>query len=975
MEVLVISKHDIIKKFQKNPDQYWGVKLFGEEGFVRRKCTHCGKFFWTLTEDTVCNDVTCRPYGFIGNPPTKRKFDYFETWNAIEKFFAKRGHAPLKAYPVVNRWFPGLYFTIAGIVNFYRKEEDELVFEFPANPNILLQPCLRFNDVQNTGLNGKSYSCFEMIQQSALYNAKEGYWKDTCVALDYELLTAVFGIPPEEIMFIEDAWLGPNAFGSSLEYYVQGLELGNCVFTEFVGTPTSYTEMKNKVIDMGAGFERFVWISNGTPTSYDVVFGPVINTLFKQTGLEYDNDFMAGYAKLSGTLNIDEIADLNAERKRIAAALSIPLHELEQKVSPVEGLYALADHTRTLLFAISDGGLPSNVAGGYNLRVILRRALSIIEKFNWDVDLGELAALHAKYLKKRYPILKEHIDTVQDVLAVEGARYQQTREKSQKIIQSYAGKEIPEHELLQLYDSKGIPPEQLGVKVPENFYKNLTEKHMNAEREEKEHEKIPVKPAAIQQTQLLYYENPYMQEFDATVLKKTGNWVVLNKTCFYPEGGGQPGDYGMLTSKGRTYEVIDTQKADGIILHKLKSVTGIREGEHVHGKLNWERRSILMKMHDATHIIAGAARAVIGTHIWQAGAQKGTDTSRLDVTHYLPFTHEAVEKIEELANKIVKKNLPITAKVYPRGEAERTFGFTLYQGGSSPGKEVRVLNVGDGFDVEACGGTHGFTTKDVELIKIIKTERIQDGVNRIEFTAGPRAREFVKEERNLFDAALEQTARLSPSLREHSQKLLEAAQKQDHRFISRALSESAAIFSVERKHILPTLTKFITEIEQGQELLNTTRQKMGKDGASLEEETFFSEVKHMDTLPKLCQLIFTLWKQQRKSIDKMRHIQSEKEARSLIEKAREGEVFEIVDGERKDLIETATIILSLNPDLTVILANQAGDIIGMSRKKDMGPVIAHICRETGGSGGGRGGLAQGRVNLSKLLRYIEKHKK
>src|SRR5438445_3726178 len=201
-------KEKIIQEFQKNPDRYWKVKLFDEKGFERKKCRNCGKFFWTITKQTICNDATCRNYDFIGNPPTKSKFDYFETWSEIKKFFVRSDHTWINRYPIICKWLPDLNFVIAGIVDFLRVENGNVNFNLPANPLILLQPCLRFNDIANTGLNGKSNTLFGMVQQTSSYDGKTGYWKDECIDLDFQLLTKVFRIPEKEIVFIEDVWVG-----------------------------------------------------------------------------------------------------------------------------------------------------------------------------------------------------------------------------------------------------------------------------------------------------------------------------------------------------------------------------------------------------------------------------------------------------------------------------------------------------------------------------------------------------------------------------------------------------------------------------------------------------------------------------------------------------------------------------------------------------------------------------------------------
>ena len=743
MEEIKVDKKNLIKKLQSNPQRYWKVKLFDELGFKRRQCNNCKKFFWTLTNQEKCNDASCRTYDFIGNPPTKKPLDYFETWKTIEKFFVKNDHTSINPYPVVCRWIPNLYFTVAGIVDFLRVDNGNVSFDLPANPLILTQPCLRFNDVINTGINGKSYTAFGMIQQTALYDGKQGYWKDECIDLDWRLLTEVFGIPDGEIVFIEDAWLGPTAFGSSLEYHVQGLELGNAVFTEFAGTIDNYKEMDNKIIDMGAGHERFAWITQGTPTSYDVVFGDVIKKLKKVCDIDYDKDFFLKYSKISGGLNADE-GDLNLQRKNVAKELKVSVDELEKRVLPLEALYAIADHSRALTFAIAGSGLPSNIGGGYNLRVILRRALSFINKFNFPIKLEEVSIWHANYLKKLFPELKKHEDDIVKILTVEEKRYNQTVQRSKKIVEDFSGRKVPEEDLMKLYESEGITPEQLNIEAPPNFYQKITEKHMGHKSEEM---KFPFDLNNLPSTKILYYEKPPVFEFKAKVLKVVESFVILDQTSFYPTSGGQMHDTGYIGDA----KVVDVIKIGNVIIHKIEG--NVKEGKTITGKVDKVRRGKLRKHHDSIHIINGVVHKVIGPWCHQHGTEKDVDKARIDITHYEALTDEQIDKIENMANEIIEKNLPITKTLMDRSEAERKYGFEIYTGGYVPSKQIRIVSM-EKFDIEACAGTHGDSTGDIGCISIIKTKRIADGLVRIEIKSGDVALEYLKEkERILQDVA------------------------------------------------------------------------------------------------------------------------------------------------------------------------------------------------------------------------------
>ena len=229
-------------------------------------------------------------------------------------------------------------------------------------------------------------------------------------------------------------------------------------------------------------------------------------------------------------------------------------------------------------------------------------------------------------------------------------------------------------------------------------------------------------------------------EFEAKVIKVFDDQVVLDKTSFYARGGGQEPDHGSIAG----FEVVDVDKHADIIVHKLKGGTP-NEGDTVQCKVDATRRSNITKNHTSTHIINTSARSVLGSWVWQHSAFKDDDHARLDITHHSSLNDEQVKQIEDAANKMIKDNYPVKIEYFDRGTAEQQYGFRIYQGGVVPVKSVRIVSIEDK-DIEACGGTHVKKTGDIELIKITKTKRIQDGVVRLEFVSGPNAFEYVKEQ-------------------------------------------------------------------------------------------------------------------------------------------------------------------------------------------------------------------------------------
>jgi len=731
-----VNKKEILEKFSADPQRYYSVNLFEDQGFERKSCQVCKRFFWTLdSERSKCPDHSEDTYSFIGEPPTSKRFDYTQAWKEVESFFVKNNHASINRYPVVCRWRDDLYFTIASIVDFQRVMGSKVVFEFPANPLIVPQTCLRFKDLENVGVTGRHFSSFCMIGQHSIPN-ENGYWKDECVNLDFNLLTEQFGIAKKEITFVEDVWEGGGSFGSSLEYFVRGLELGNAVFTEFQGDLSNYKTLDQRIIDMGAGLERFAWITMGTPTAYDCCFGPITQKLIADAGIDANSSILVPYfTEIAKNLELHD--DLSQVRKNAIKATGLSDEQINRIITPLEGIYLIIDHIRTLIFAISDGALPSNVGGGYNLRIMLRRIVSTMDRLKLKFDLDEIIDIQIDYLKKTYPELEKTREDVKEIISIETGRYESSKQRMEKIV-SKLEKEPTVDDLIRLYESDGVTPEYLKEmkvisEIPSTFYAKLSDLHQS----KKQKEQITLPLEGVPDTELLFYgDDP--REFDAKVVKSFDNFVVLDKTSFYARGGGQEPDHGKIGH----CEIIDITKHGNVVVHEVKGDLP-KEGETVTCVVDGKRRDGITKNHTSTHIINTSARSVLGSWVWQHSAFKEEDHARLDITHHSALTDEDVMEIEHAANSIVQESIPVNIENFDRGTAEQKYGFRIYQGGVVPVKSVRIVSIGD-LDIEACGGTHVAKTSDIQEIKITRTKRIQDGVVRIEFVSGNNAKEFVR---------------------------------------------------------------------------------------------------------------------------------------------------------------------------------------------------------------------------------------
>ncbi len=819
----------------KDPDKYYPTEVLKEKGFTRNKCEKCGKYFWNVDPNRkVCGDADCvGGFSFIGDTPAKLKTDFIGIWKKFSEMFEKKGYKIVNRYPVVARWNPTTFFTNASIAAFQPYVISGEV-EPPAKELIIPQFSIRFPDLDNVGITGSHCTGFVMIGQHAFVSPKE--WNQAKYFQDiYDWITIGMGIPKEEITFHEDAWAGGGNFGPCMEFFSRGCEIGNQVYMMFEQTEKGNKELDIKVLDMGMGQERAAWFVNAHGQIYETIFPTVCDKLRKVTGIKYDKELMDKYVPYGPMLNLDEVEDIDAAWKKVAEKIGIPVDDLRAKIQPMAALYSIAEHTRTLLFAIADGALPSNVGGGYNLRIIFRRAMSFIDKYGWNIDLKEVCRWHAEYLKPQYPDLIEAIEQVGKILDVEKEKYYESKKKAEQILSKVLKeKQINTERLIELYDSHGITPEYVKeeaakqgviVIIPENFYGLVAARHEKTEQKTATKKEIDVDVAGIEETKALYFDDYKLTEFDARVEKVDDQYVVLDRTAFYPTSGGQLHDVGTLNGK----EVTNVFKQGGFIVHVVPN-NNFKKGDKIKGKIDFERRLQLTQHHTGAHIVNGAARKVLGDHVWQAGAAKSLDKARLDITHYNNLTKEQIKEIETVCNEIIRKNLPVYSTFMKRNLAEAKYGFRLYQGGAVPGKQIRVIEIPD-FDVEACGGTHLKSTGEAVEIKILKSSKIQDGVVRIEFAAGKATRLVDKNESDILGHCaklLECSPRQVPGrAKELFEKWKTAVKKkkpvEQKELISKEeypgdieniLTETARILKTQPEHVAKTLERFLKELNE-----------------------------------------------------------------------------------------------------------------------------------------------------------------
>jgi len=369
-------------------------------------------------------------------------------------------------------------------------------------------------------------------------------------------------------------------------------------------------------------------------------------------------------------MDIDEAEDMDVARDNIADRLDVATAELTDLMRPLEDIYAIADHCRALAYMLGDGIVPSNVGTGYLARMVLRRTKRLCDNVGIDAPLDELVDMQAERLGYT------NRDTIREMVRTEVEKYAETLDRGtrrvRQLARDYAERDeaIPTNDLIELYDSHGIQPDMVEeiaaefgarVDVPDDFYSLVASRHESGQAFEEDFTRAGDELDNLPTTERLYYEDPNRTEFEAVVLdvfdREEGFDVVLDQTMFYPEGGGQPADHGTLSSEDVTVDVTDVQRVDGVILHRTDGDPG--KGEFVRGQIDAARRRRLMRHHTATHIVIHAAREILGEHVRQAGAQKGVDSSRIDIQHYRRLSRDEIKQIEHRANEMVRTNSPV----------------------------------------------------------------------------------------------------------------------------------------------------------------------------------------------------------------------------------------------------------------------------------------------------------------------------
>jgi alanyl-tRNA synthetase len=704
-------------------------------------------------------------------------------------FFKEKGHSVEPSASLVPHEDPSLLWINSGVATLKKYFDGRVI---PQNPRIVnAQKSIRTNDIENVGKTARHHTFFEMLGNFSIGD----YFKEESIEWAWEFLTdkkwigfdpeklsvtihpedeeafeiwnKKVGVPAERIIRIEgNYWdIGEGPSGPNTEiFYDRGpdygddpkdpelypggendryLEVWNLVFSQFNHNPDgTYTPLPKKNIDTGMGLERMACVVQEVPTNFDTdLFMPIMKAVEGISGITYGKN--------------DET-------------------DVAFKV--------IADHIRTVSFAIGDGALPSNEGRGYVLRRLLRRAVRFAKQIEINRPfMYELVPVVSEIMVDFYPEVKDKAEFIQKVVKNEEERFHETLSEGLAILSSIVSREkkaernmIPGEDVFRLYDTYGFPvelteeyAEEEGLSIDYAGF----EKEMEGQRERARAARQDVGSMQVQggilsditiESKFVGYES---LETAATVVeilvdkerqpkvdKGQEFQFILDKTPFYAESGGQIGDKGYLEADGVKVRVTDVKKApNGQNLHSGIVEEGTLETDHnVVAKVSRESRKKVEKNHTATHLLHQALKDVLGEHVNQAGSLVEADRLRFDFSHFGSVTIEEMEKIESIVNEQVWKAISVNTDLKSLAEAKEMGAMALF--GEKYGEVVRVVSIGE-YSLELCGGCHVSNTSEIGLFKIVSESGIGAGTRRIEAVSGESAYNLLNEQVSLLKEA------------------------------------------------------------------------------------------------------------------------------------------------------------------------------------------------------------------------------
>ena len=748
-------------------------------------------------------------------------------------YFRSKGHELVDSDSLVPQNDPSLLFTNAGMVPF----KDVLlgVEKRPYTRAVSSQRCLRVggkhNDLENVGYTARHHTFFEMLGNFSFGD----YFKKEAIAFAWELLTENYSIPAEKLWITvfkdddesETIWredigvpaerisrldeednfwtmgdTGPCGPCSEI-YYDHGpeiegsppaigsdpgdrfIEIWNLVFAQFDRSQDgSLNPLPSPCVDTGLGLERMAAVLQGKHSNFETdLFTPLIKDA----------------AKICGT------KDLNNPSLKV-----------------------ISDHLRASAFLVADGVSVSNEGRGYVLRRIIRRALRHADKLGADKPvMSSMVPTLVKQMSDAYPILKKNSALIQANILQEEEQFASTLVQGMSLlkeeVKNLKGKTISGELIFKLYDTYGFPPDMTADFARENNLKvdlEGYEKSMNKQKERGREASAfsSVLPESLNlkgSTDFVGYEKDEVKtkilelvslsdgKTQEDVKKNEETLVILDKTPFYAESGGQVGDSGALIGDKFEFQVTDTQKIGDHVGHIGALAKGsVSKGDGVLARINKQARNQTALNHSATHLLNSALRTVLGDHVEQRGSLVNEEKLRFDFVHQKQVTKGEIKEIEVIVNSEIRANSKATTETMPIKEAEKKGALAFF--GDKYGEEVRVLSMGGDFSVELCGGTHVQRTGDIGYFKIITETSISAGVRRIEALTGEAAVNLSQDSHDNLDSLALKLNTSSEEVRDKISQLIDSNKtlKQElDKLRSSSLSATASDMSLESEEI------------------------------------------------------------------------------------------------------------------------------------------------------------------------------
>lgn len=753
-------------------------------------------------------------------------------------FFKSKDHKIVPSAPVVPHGDPTLLFTNAGMNQF----KDVFLgtgtrdFKRAADTQKCIRVSGKHNDLEEVGHDTYHHTFFEMLGNWSFGD----YYKKEAIKWAWELLTEVWKLPKERLWATVyktddealELWKNETdikhdhilKFGEKDNFWEMGdtgpcgpcseihinlsddfdnpkyvnagdpkcIEIWNLVFIQYNRDENgTLHELPAKHVDTGMGFERVCAVLQNKKSNYDSdVFTPIINAVSKLSNIEYD---------------INLPADDNSEKGQSNIAMRV-----------------IADHIRTLTFAIADGATPGNEGRGYVLRRLLRRAARYGRKINLkEPFLNKLVKVVVQNFGHVFPEIKTNQSNVEKIIKAEEESFNATLDRGIDLFDTLVKKlkeekikQIPGEEVFKLYDTFGFPVDLTNVMAREQGFEIDEAKFNELMNEQKERarkstkDKIAGVNIVVDKLDDFNLSSSAPTEFTGYDELKSGakvvgiknengkSFVVLDKSPFYVESGGQIDDLGNLIVNGASLKIIDVAKVNGQVIHVVENENNveIKNGMEVTAEVDSVRRWDIMRNHSATHFLHKALRTVLGQHVQQSGSYVGPDRLRFDFSHFEKVSGEQLDEIEKLVNEKLRENLPLSHhRDTPFDEAKNMGALMFF--GDKYGDKVNVVQFGD-YTMEFCGGTHVKNSSQIGLLKIVSESSIASGVRRIEAVTGAGVEKYIEEQEHKVQNAERRIEELNDEKKKLEKELAELKLKEKLGGIDSIVSAGKEINSV-----------------------------------------------------------------------------------------------------------------------------------------------------------------------------------